>query len=132
MAEEKRRVIERRDVVVSLPVIKAPGWLEGFINFVREQGVVGLAVGLTLGVAAKSVVDSLVANIINPIIGLAGKGGSLDNKFVCLKSVNGACTNKLGYGHFLSDILSFVIIVAILYFVVKGLKLDRLDKKKEE
>ncbi len=73
-----------------------------------------------------------MANIFNPIIGLFGAGGSLENKFVCLRSANEACTNKLGYGHFLSDILSFLIIAAVVYFVVKGLKLDKLDKKKDE
>lgn len=130
MAEPRRKVVERKEVVVSFPVIRAPGWLEGFLNFVREQGVVGLAVGLVLGVAAKSVVDSTVANIFNPIIGLAGSGGSLEGKYTCLKTINGACTNKLGYGHVISDVLSFIIIVAIVYFVVKGLKLDKLDKKK--
>ena len=124
--------VERKEVVVSVPVMKAPRWLQGFLNFVREQGVVSLAIGLTIGVAAKSVVDSIVANILNPIIGLAGAGGSLENKFVCLKTVNGSCTNKLGYGHVLSDILSFILIAAIIYFVVKGLKLDKLDRKKEE
>jgi large-conductance mechanosensitive channel len=34
-----------------------PRFLQDFLNFIREQGVVGLAIGLVLGVAAKSVVD---------------------------------------------------------------------------
>lgn len=130
MAEEKRKLVQRREVVVSLPVIKTPKWLEGFVNFVREQGVVGLAVGLVLGVAAKSVIDSLVANIFNPIIGLIGNGGNLDSKYVCMKSVGAQCQNKLAYGAFISDILSFIIIAAVVYFVIKGLKLDKLDKPK--
>lgn len=123
--------IERKEVVVTLPVMKAPKWLQGFLDFVREQGVVGLAVGLVLGVAAKSVIDSLVTNIFNPLIGMFGDGSRLDNKYACLKSLNGTCMNKLGYGAFLSDILSFIIVAAVVYFVVKGLKLDKLDKKKD-
>ena len=130
MAEEKRKLVQRREVVVSLPVLKTPKWMEGFVNFVREQGVVGLAVGLVLGVAAKSVIDSLVANIFNPIIGLIGNGGNLDSKYVCMKSVGVECQNKLAYGAFISDILSFIIIAAVVYFVIKGLKLDKLDKPK--
>lgn len=132
MAEEKRKLIQRKEVVVSLPVIKTPKWLEGFVNFVREQGVVGLAVGLVLGVAAKSVIDSLVANIFNPTIGLIGNGGNLDSKYVCMKSAANACQNKLAYGAFISDILSFIIIAAVVYFVIKGLQLDKLDKPKDK
>lgn len=124
----KKRVAKQDEgIVVVLPPIKAPDWMQGFVDFVREQGVVGLAVGLVLGVASKSVVDSLVANIFNPIIGLLTGGGSLGSKAVCL---NDACTSKLGYGQVISDLLSFVIVAAVVYFVVKGLKLDKLDKKK--
>lgn len=129
--EQTRRVVERREVVVSLPVVKAPRWLQGFVDFVREQGVVGLAVGLVLGVAAKSVVDSLVNNIFNPIIGLVGGGsGELGSRYVCLKHVAAECTNKLGYGRVISDLVSFMVVAAVVYFVVKSLKLDKLDKKK--
>jgi len=134
MSEDQKRtkVVERREVVVSFPVVKAPVWLQGFVDFVREQGVVGLAVGLTLGIASKSVVDSLVANFFNPIIGVLTGGESLASRYICLKQVDGACTSKLGIGQVISDIVSFIILAAIIYFVVKGLKLDKLDKKKAE
>ena len=132
MAEEKRTVVERKEVTVTLPAIKAPRWLQGFINFIREQGVVGLAVGLTLGLAAKSLVDSFVTNVVNPIAGiLYGGGGSLAEKTWCLKSVDGQCTNPLSYGSFVNALINFIIILAIVYFVVKKLKLDKLDKKKK-
>lgn len=132
-SEEKTRVVSRKEVVVNLPVVKAPKFLQGFVDFVREQGVVGLAVGLVLGVAAKSVVDSLVNNIFNPIIGLVGGGsGELGSRYVCLKQVGTSCTNKLGYGRVISDLVSFLIVAAVVYFVVKSLKLDKLDKKVEK
>lgn len=131
MAEAKRTLkrIARHEegIVVVLPPIKAPGWLQGFVDFVREQGVVGLAVGLILGVASKSLIDSLVANIFNPVVGLITGGGNLANKAVCL---NDSCSSKMGYGQFISDLVSFIIVAAIVYFVVKKLKLDKLDKKK--
>lgn len=132
MPEPKHKVVSHKEVVVSLPVIKAPRWMQGFIDFVREQGVVGLAVGFILGVAAKGVVDSLVNNVVNPLVGvLYGGGGQLGDKYWCLKTVNNACTNKLGYGSFLNTLINFVIIAAVVYFVVKGLKLDKLDKPKD-
>lgn len=126
----KRVVRKEEGIVVTLPPVKVPKWLEGFVDFVREQGVVGLAVGLTLGVAAKSVIDSLVTNIFNPAIGLLYGGGDFSAKYTCLKEVSGTCQTKLGYGSFLSTLVSFFLIAAIVYFVVKGLKLDKLDKKK--
>jgi large conductance mechanosensitive channel len=128
-----------RELVVSLPEVRVPKFLHGFIDFVRTQGVVGLAVGLVLGVAGKGVVDSLVANIFNPIIGLIGGGaGSIEGRFICLKQVTtmvdgqqiASCTNKLGWGSVLSQLISFVIVAGVVYFIVKGLKLDKLDKPK--
>ncbi len=130
--ETENRLIRRKEVVVSVPVVKAPGWLQGFLNFVREQGVIGLAVGLVLGVAAKSVVDSLVNNIFNPVVGLVGAGGGeLGSRYVCLKQIGAVCTNKLGYGRVISDVMSFLIVAAVVYLIVKSLKLDKIDKSKE-
>lgn len=112
-------------------LVKKP--LYGFMEFIREQGVVGLAVGLTLGTAVTIFVKSIVDNIVNPLIGLLLPGSSdLNDKFVCLDTVQGACTNKLSWGAVLSSLISFLTIAAIVYFVVHGLRLDKLDKKKED
>lgn len=105
--------------------------LGGFMHFVREQGVVGLAVGLVLGTAIKSVVDSLVANILNPVIGLVTGGVNLNDKYLCLAKNAGECANKLAYGSFLSTVISFVTIAAVVYFGVKALHLDKLDISKD-
>lgn len=132
MPEKRKRVVERREIVVSLPVVKAPSWLQGFVDFVREQGVVGLAVGLVLGVAAKSVVDSLVNNIFNPVIGAITGGPDLASRFLCIRHDDfGNCVSKLGFGNVINSITSFMIVAAVVYFVVKGLKLDKIDKKKD-
>ncbi len=99
--------------------------ISGFMDFIREQGVVGLAVGFILGGAVSKTVSSLVDNIINPLIGaLLGKVDLVDKAF----SV-GAVSIK--YGAFISTIVDFMVIAAVVYFGVKALGLDRLDKKKE-
>lgn len=126
----KRRIINRKEVTLSVPVMKVPKPLQGFVDFVRQQGVVGLAVGLVLGVAGKSVVDSFVNNVFNPVVGLLTGGIDLGNKAVCIKRVGEVCTSSLGYGRLISDIISFLIVAFAVYLIVHFLKLDKLDKKK--
>lgn len=95
--------------------------LQGFIDFVRTQGVVGLAVGFILGGAVSKVVTALVNDIVNPLIGYL------------LGSTEGLRHMTLGpilLGDFVAVLIDFLIIAAVVYFVVKGLGLDKLDKPK--
>jgi len=98
--------------------------MHGFIAFIREQGVVGLAVGFILGGAVSKIVASLVDNLVNPIVGLALGKVDLADKAVTLGSAS------LRYGKFISTLVDFIIIAAVVYFGVKMLGLDKLDKKK--
>jgi large conductance mechanosensitive channel len=125
-----KKVVRQKEVVLVLPVLKAPRWLQGFTNFMREQGVVGLAVGLVLGTQIKSLVDSLVTNFVNPFLGLLLPGGGDLAKKASHLSLHGK-TQAFGWGAFLAQLIAFVFVAAIVYFGVKGLKLDKLDKKKE-
>lgn len=96
--------------------------MTGFIQFVREQGVVGLAIGFILGGAVGKVVTSLVTDVVNPLIGLI------------FGNVAGLADMSIGVvklGSFISALIDFGIITAVVYFVFKGLKIDRLDIKKE-
>ena len=100
--------------------------MRGFVDFVKEQGVVGLAVGFILGGAVAKVVTAIVTDIINPILGLAlGKTEGLASASFSIGST------RIAYGDFLSVLLDFLVVAAVVYFVVKGLGLDKLDKKKE-
>lgn len=109
---------------------KVTNSLEGFMGFIREQGVVGLAIGLVLGVQIKAVVDQIVASFINPILGLILPGtGSLGEKTFTLTV--GAKQAVFGYGAFISVLISFMVVAALIYFAFKALKLEKLDKKKE-
>jgi large conductance mechanosensitive channel len=98
--------------------------LQGFMNFIREQGVVGLAVGFILGGAVSKTVTSLVENIINPVVGLALGKVNLADKVTTIGEAS------LRWGAFISTILDFVIVAGVIYFIIKGLKLDSLDKAK--
>lgn len=96
-----------------------------FINFVRSQGVVGLAVGFILGGAVSKVISSLVEDIINPLLSVVlGATDGLAHLVLTIGSID------VKYGHFLTVFIDFVVIAFVVYFVVTGLGLDRLDKKK--
>ena len=94
------------------------------MNFIRKQGAVGLAVGFILGGAVSKVVASLVADIINPVLGLAlGAVGNLSDAYVPIGET------KLMWGNFVSTTIDFLVIALVVYYGVKILKLDQLDKK---
>ncbi len=100
--------------------------MKGFIEFIRTQGVVGLAVGFVLGKAVSDVVASIVNDLINPIIGIfLGKFGDLSALSINIMSAN------ITYGKFISILINFTIIAFVVYFGVKKLGLDRLDKSKQ-
>lgn len=99
--------------------------MKGFISFIREQGVVGLAVGFILGGAVSKLVSSIVSDLINPIVGLIlGSAQGLKSAYFAIGSA------KIMWGSFLSTFVDFLVISCVVYFGVKLLKLDRLDKKK--
>ncbi|MDP2638992.1 MAG: MscL family protein [Candidatus Azambacteria bacterium] len=91
----------------------------------REQGVVGLAVGFILGGAVSKVVSALVVDIINPILGVVlGSAGGLKDAAVQIGSA------RIMYGDLISITIDFIVIALVVYFGVKLLGLDKLDKKK--
>lgn len=99
----------------------------GFMDFVREQGVIGLAVGFILGGAISKLVASLINDILNPILGiLLSVTGNIKDAYIAIGP------SKIMWGSFLSSFVDFVVIASVVYFGIKGLKLDRLDKKKDK
>lgn len=128
--EVLKRVEAAREQLDKIPARTVKGHLSGFLTFVREQGVVGLAIGLVLGAQVKVLVDQVVLSFINPLIGLLLPGeGSLVEKSFAL-SLNGKTQDFL-WGAFASQLISFMTVAAIVYFVFKALHLEKLDKKKE-
>jgi len=99
--------------------------MKGFISFVREQGVVGLAVGFILGGAISKTVASLVNDIVNPLLGIVlGAAGNLKDVIIHVGKAN------IMVGNFISAVIDFIVIALVVYYGVRGLKLDKLDKKK--
>jgi large conductance mechanosensitive channel len=97
--------------------------MQGFFKFIREQGVVGLAVGFILGGAVSKLVASLVRDIIQPIIGLF---------FGSSEGLTALSWGSISYGNFLAILIDFLVVATVVYFGFKWLKLDKLDLKKEK
>ncbi len=90
--------------------------MHDFITFVKEQGVVGLAIGFILGGAVGKLVASLVEDVIQPLIGWAF--GSADG----LSSLH---VGSLMYGNFIATFIDFIIVAFVVYVSFKVLKLDK-------
>lgn len=106
--------------------------LKSFVDFIRTQGVVGLAVGLVLGGAVSLLVKSLVDNLVMPPIGLLlGSAEGLKGLAWTMGKTGSGVPAVLHYGIFINDLINFIAIAFVVYFIVKLFKFDRLDKKKE-
>lgn len=108
--------------------------IRNFMNFVREQGVVGLAVGLAIGAQVTVVTNAIVANLINPIVGFILGNTDLTNlKWIVVeKSLNSSRALTIEYGKILDAVIRLLAVAAVIYFVVHGLKMDKVDRKKEK
>lgn len=102
-----------------------------FMVFVREHGVVGLAVGLAIGTQVGNTVKVIVENFINPIVGfLVGDTKGLEQLDFTITAGSRAMT--IGWGAILSSLITLLAVSAVIYWVVNGLKLGKIDKKAEK
>lgn len=109
--------------------VKAKGAVGGFTEFMRKQGVVGLAIGLAIGTQAAELVKNIVNSIITPFVDLlAGKGG-LRALTWTVHVLNRTAT--FNFGLLIDSLIKFLAVAVVIYFVVMGLKLDKWDIKKE-
>ena len=99
--------------------------MKNFIAFIREQGVVGLAIGFILGGSVSDFVKSFINNVVNPLVGLLL--GSVSGLSSASFSFFGA---TILWGGVVTAAINLIIMAAIVYFGFKGLGLDKLDKPK--
>ncbi|MFA5532423.1 MAG: MscL family protein [Candidatus Shapirobacteria bacterium] len=100
--------------------------MKGFIEFIKSQGVIGLAVGFIMGASITKLITSFVTDIINPLVGLLlGSIGDLKNVYFQIGST------KIFFGSFISSIIDFIIIALIVYFGVKILGINKSKKSKK-
>ncbi len=104
--------------------------MKEFLHFIREKGVLGLAVGIIMGGAVTDFVKSIVDNLINPIIGWIIKliAGSATN-LAAMKYTVPMTEITFGYGAFIVAMLNFIAVLAVVYFVFVKSPLNKIDKK---
>ena len=106
---------------------KATGFFAEFKKFIARGSVMDMAVGVIIGGAFKAIADSLVADIINPILGIF-TGRSTDLSGLSFSLPGGG---ELMLGNFLSAILNFLIMAFVVFCLIKTLNSfhDKLSKK---
>lgn len=101
--------------------------LNGFMEFVRTHGVVGLAVGLAIGTQVGNAVEVIVKGLIDPLVGFII--GNTDGLSAAAFTVTaGDRSMTIMWGAILSALVTLLAVSALIYFVVMGLKLDKADK----
>lgn len=111
--------------------------LKEFKTFAMRGNVVDLAVGVIIGGAFGKIVSSIVNDIIMPPIGLLLGGVNFSDLFFAidgqsyesLAKAREAGAPLIAYGAFLQTVIDFLIIAAVIFFLVKGL--NSLKKKEE-
>jgi large conductance mechanosensitive channel len=110
-----------------------------FKQFALKGNVMDLAVGVIIGAAFGKIVDSLVKDIIMPVVGRIFGGLDFSNYFVMLapppSGYNGPMTYEaltkagvplLGYGNFITIAINFIILAFIIFLMIK--QVNRLKK----
>jgi large conductance mechanosensitive channel len=102
----------------------------GFVDFIRTQGVVGLAVGLAIGTAAGATVKTIVEGFINPVVQfIVGTHAGLEANVWHIELWGRTADFK--WGAALSSTITLLATALVIYWIVNVFKLDRLDKKKD-
>ncbi|MBS0427070.1 MAG: large conductance mechanosensitive channel protein MscL [Proteobacteria bacterium] len=111
-----------------------------FREFAVKGNVVDLAVGVIIGGAFGKIVDSLVADIIMPVIGLVFGKLDFSNLYIVLGSIPAGVANNLAdlkkagvpvlaYGNFITILVNFIILAFVIFLMIK--QINRLRRTEE-
>lgn len=114
------------------------GFMQEFKDFALKGNVVDMGVGIVIGAAFTTIVQSFVKDIINPVIGVLTGGIDFSNIFInlgdgdyaSLAAAQEAGAPTLNIGLFLNAIVSFLIVAWVLFLIVKAV--NNLKKQAEE
>lgn len=114
--------------------------LNEFKTFIARGNVMDLAVGVIIGGAFGLIVNSLVADIVMPVVGVVFGGFDFSNYFLPLSSkvtaTSLAAAREQGavfaYGNFITVVINFVILAWIIFLMVKGVNTLRKSLERQE
>ncbi|MCB9963702.1 MAG: large conductance mechanosensitive channel protein MscL [Rhodospirillales bacterium] len=109
-----------------------------FKEFIARGNVMDMAVGIIMGAAFTAIVNSMVGDLIMPVIGVLTSGVDFADKFVALdggtyaslKAAQDAGAAVITYGVFINAVINFVIISFVVFMLVKGV--NTMKRKAEE
>jgi len=96
---------------------KGTGFISEFKDFILKGNVMDMAIGVIIGTAFADIVNALTADFINPIIGLLG-GADVAGEIV-IKTLTDGTKITINYGHFITQIINFVIMAFVLFIILK-------------
>lgn len=104
------------------------GFVSEFKQFINQGNAMDLAIGVVIGAAFQNIVNSIVNDLIMPIVGLLTGGIDFSKKYIALGSDPDA--PHLNYGNVITALINFLIIAMVIFIIVKGL--NKARKKEEE
>ena len=109
------------------------GLIAEFKEFISRGNVIDLAVGVIIGGAFTSIVNSLVNDLLMPLIGwLIGGRNFEDFKIVLKAATEEVPESAIYYGKFIQNIINFLLIALVVFMLVRAINKIRNAKKAEE
>lgn len=111
-----------------------------FKAFIARGNVIDMAVGIIMGAAFTAIVNSMVGDLVMPVIGVLTSGVDFADKFVALdgnsyatmKAAKDAGASVVSYGIFINAVINFLIISFVVFMLVKGVNKIKDAAEKEE
>lgn len=129
-ADRRKKAAEKARAAAANSADHVKGHVGGFVEFIRTQGVIGLAVGLAIGTAAGDTVRKLVEGFINPIVQfIVGSGDRLATASWHVEMFGRKA--DFAWGAALSSLITLIATALVIYWLIHIFKLDKLDKKKQ-
>ncbi len=98
-----------------------------FREFISRGNVMDMAVGVIIGSAFTAIVNSLVGDLLNPILGLITGGMDFSDLKIALGAGENAAT--LNYGAFISAIINFLLVALVIFALTKVINSMRRKKQ---
>jgi large conductance mechanosensitive channel len=115
--------------------------LNEFREFIAKGNVMDLAVGVIIGAAFQKIVDSLVNDVVMPVVGLATGGTDFSNMFTVMRDgakaagpyaslaeAKAAGATVIAYGAFVTQVIQFLILAWVVFLMVKAVNRMRRNQ----